>query len=114
MAGYFTVTIGSLPQPLVANVDPEREKRNLTVGITVTPIDDFKGSMTLNYSCEANDANDDPILDKESDQVFLDAVNPVTKPVVVTGLLNQPITFTAEGSALGGEYDIDSKSGVIQ
>lgn len=106
MAGYFTVTI---------IWPPPGSLKALTGGEAVVTTEvvsggGCKGTVTLDYTCEATGSGDDPELSKTTDSVFIDNGTDGSSSVKITGDPGQVVELTVEGTHPTCGYDTDSKT----
>lgn len=69
-----------------------------------------KGSVALEYTCEATGGGVDPDLSKTTDSVFIDNGTDGSSSVKITGDPGQVVELTVEGTHPLCGYDTDSKT----
>ena len=106
MPGYFTVTVSITPVIALTKVQAEGKT-------IVKSFGGFKGTVDLEYSCEAVSGGVDPSLSRYSDQVFLDGNVDAEESITIHGDTNQTVEFTAEGTAAIDGSDIDTVQGSL-
>ena len=106
MAGYFTVTVTITP--VLPAIKGQAEGK-----IIVKSFGGFKGTVDLEYSCEATNGGTDPSLSRYSDDVFLDGNVDAEEFIAIYGDANQEVEFTADGTATSDGSDIDTVLGNV-
>ncbi len=122
MAGYFVVRIQSIQlrslptdsQEEVKGVEGAIRIRNTaTVTVRIDAYNDYKGSVSLSYTCEGTNGPD-PAISPTFGTAFLNNTNTYKEfPVTVTGDGGLQFHFTVEATGQPGEYDTDSSPGTI-
>lgn len=96
MSGYFIVS--------VANLGYSSPSRSWDVRVTLSS-NDYKGTVTMTYTCVNTGSGSDPVLDKYTEDLWVDENEDTNSTVEVVG--ETPWEFTACGDD-GSISDCDS------
>lgn len=101
MAGYFTVSIAWTKSAEKGT----RVTGEAVATTTVVSGGGCKGTVTLEYTCEATGSGVDPDLSKTTDSVFIDNGTDGSSSVKITGDPGQVVELTVDGTHPTCGYD---------